>query len=59
VTRSSATHTCVVGFDYQPKRGAPLRFEPTEPVAGLPAGVIAQLTKDGVIEAPNAGGDDA
>lgn len=48
-TTSTTTYRCVIGFDYEPKRGKALRFEPGTSVAGLPPRVMKELFDQGAI----------
>ncbi|MCW2922263.1 MAG: hypothetical protein JWL76_2137 [Thermoleophilia bacterium] len=47
---STCTHRCVIGFDHEPKRGKPLRFEPNDPIVGLPTSVVKGLVEQGAAE---------
>lgn len=43
-------YRCLIGFDYQPRKGANMRFEPGDLVDGIPAKTRDDLAAQNVIE---------
>lgn len=50
---TSPTLQCVIGFDYVPKSGTPLRFEPGDTITGIPAAAIRSARDAGAITDTN------
>ena len=53
-TAAPVEYRCVVGFDYAPKSGDPLRFEPGDLVVDVPRATCESLAKQGAVEAVTA-----
>lgn len=50
-TNAKTEYRCLIGFDYQPRKGANLRFEPGDVVEGIPAKTRDELAEACVVEA--------
>lgn len=57
MTATSPTHRFVIGFNYEPKKGKPRRYEVGAPVKGLPQSVVDHLDEMNAIEPIPAEGD--
>lgn len=53
-TKPVAEYRCLVGFDYQPRKGPNMRFEPGDLVEGIPAKTRDTLIEARVVEAVEA-----
>ncbi len=50
-TSAKTEYRCLIGFDYQPRKGDNLRFEPGDVVDGIPAKTRDELEAACVVEA--------
>lgn len=50
-TSAKTEYRCLIGFDYQPRKGANQRFEPGDVVDGIPAKTRDELAEAHVVEA--------